>query len=154
MAIDLFCYGSLMFDPVWTRVVQGGYPAQPARLRGWRRGAVIGEDYPGALEVLSVPTALATVLADPPVLDGVLYREISNDDLVRLDAFEGDDYDRVTVHVELADGSVRPACIYRYRWPARLTAHDWSVDDFIRHRLPRFLAANGLAAGSAAGSAA
>ena len=44
MAIDLFCYGSLMFDPVWTRVVQGGYPAQPARLRGWRRGAVIGEE--------------------------------------------------------------------------------------------------------------
>lgn len=125
----MFTYGSLMFDPVWTRVVRGRYDSVPARLPGYRREGVSGERYPG-------------VIADPSgAVSGRLYLSVHADDLARLDDFEGPDYDRVEVTVSPArDGaSGWSAECYRWREPSRLTGAPWDPVDFERRQLIAFL---------------
>ena len=77
--VSVFTYGSLMFDPVWSRVVAGSYERCEAILQGYDRKAVRGETYP----VLMPSSALSQV-------QGVVYCNVSSADLARLDHFEGE----------------------------------------------------------------
>lgn len=127
--MHVFTYGSLMFDPVWARVVAArGHRSLPASLAGYRRQAVIGETYPG---VIAAPGGR---------VDGRLYLDVDAADLVRLDDFEGGDYERITVEVSAADGSRPQAGLYLYRLPQRLADADWDPDWFAREGIHRFLA--------------
>ena len=90
--IHIFTYGSLMFNPVWSTVVTGTYEHCPARLPGFVRRSIRGEDYPAII----ADRLAATV-------DGVLYLGVDRDDLARLDAFEGTIYFRQQVQVRTAD---------------------------------------------------
>ena len=49
MSAHVFTYGSLMYAPVWERVVVGRYQAAQASAAGFRRHAVRGETYPGVV---------------------------------------------------------------------------------------------------------
>lgn len=125
--MDVFTYGSLMFDPVWRRVVAGACPSEPARLAGWARRRVRGETYPAL-----VPQAGGRV-------EGVLYRQVAPDDLARLDAFEGDDYLRRDVTVLTAAG---PVTAQVYAWKAgnaRLLDEDWLPTRFLEEGMARFI---------------
>ena len=115
---DVFTYGSLMFAEVWTRVVTGRYRALAARLADHARFAVAGETYPGM-----IASAGATV-------DGVLYLDVDDADVARLDRFEGDDYRRETVTLACADGSTRTGDTYVYLPRDRLTKSPWDPDAF------------------------
>lgn len=81
--VHLFTYGSLMFEPVWRRVVRDCYVAEPAFVTGLQRWCLHGESYPGLWP------------GEPgDRVDGVLYRNISAADWQALDYFEGDQYQR------------------------------------------------------------
>ncbi|MGE0314017.1 MAG: gamma-glutamylcyclotransferase family protein [Lautropia sp.] len=128
--MHLFTYGSLMFAPVWLRATGRGDIGEVATLYGHRRLVVRGETYPGL-----VPAA-----ADAPAarVDGILYRDLDEADLGRLDAFEGDWYRRETRDVIV--GSTREtAQVYLFLRPELLEDVDWSVDDFSRDGLGRFI---------------
>ncbi|MCX5753855.1 MAG: gamma-glutamylcyclotransferase, partial [Candidatus Krumholzibacteria bacterium] len=45
-AMNLFTYGSLMFDEVWSRLVRGDYLQRPGRLHGFTRRQVCDDVYP------------------------------------------------------------------------------------------------------------
>ncbi|KIF80124.1 gamma-glutamylcyclotransferase family protein [Noviherbaspirillum autotrophicum] len=122
MPCHVFTYGSLMFAPVWQRVVRGQYRAQPARLAGFARFAIAGETYPGM-----VAQAGAAV-------DGVLYRDVDERDLAGLDAFEGEDYRRITVRVAPDAAATLEAQTYLYLLPQKLTPSPWQADAFQMER--------------------
>ena len=129
---DVLTYGSLMFEPVWSAVVTGRYSSRAVRVDGWQRYVIPGEDYPGA--VLSAGSSMT----------GVVWEGVGAEDLARLDAFEGDQYERVRVLVE---PDSRPAWIYAWRGPRPLASTLWDPDAFAqREVMARFLA-NHLGAG-------
>lgn len=118
MPVHVFTYGSLMFAPVWQRVVRGRYRSTPAHLDGHMRFAIRDETYPGM-----VASAGGRV-------DGVLYLDVAPADLIALDAFEGDAYRRDTVRVTLAGGEEFVADTYIYLFPQKLSDLPWIAEEF------------------------
>ena len=130
MIESCFTYGSLMWADIMARVCGCVLPSEAALLRGYRRHSVQGEDYPGIRP------------AEAGVVEGRLYRGIGAAVWARLDAFEGADYERVPVTVELSDGRAETACVYRFRAElvARLLPGDWDPQLFESEGRERFLA--------------
>jgi gamma-glutamylcyclotransferase (GGCT)/AIG2-like uncharacterized protein YtfP len=128
IARHVFTYGSLMFDPVWAHVVRGRYASVRATVPGVRRGAVMGEHYPGCRRDAAAHT------------QGRLYLDVNAADLARLDAFEGEHYWREAILVKADDEHSLPAWMYLYKLPEKLTKEDWSLTQFERDGMAKFLA--------------
>ena len=122
MSTPVFTYGSLMFPPVWSRVVRGSYRAIPATLAGHARFALKDETYPGVI-----------VQADSKVA-GLLYFGVSAADVAALDAFEGHEYRRVPVGVTLESGETVEAHTYLYLLPEKLSGLPWLPEAFQMER--------------------
>jgi gamma-glutamylcyclotransferase (GGCT)/AIG2-like uncharacterized protein YtfP len=123
---NVLTYGSLMFEPVWSAVVKGQYSSRSVRMEGWQRFVIPGEDYPGA--VLSAGSSMSAVL----------WEGVRADDLVRLDEFEGNQYERVPVVVGPEES---PAWIYAWRGQRPLASTPWDPDAFAQNEvMARFLA--------------
>jgi gamma-glutamylcyclotransferase (GGCT)/AIG2-like uncharacterized protein YtfP len=126
----LFCYGSLMFAPVWSRVVQGTYDHVEAQLRGFQRRGVQGEIYPCLISG-----------SHQDIVEGVIYFHLNTADMARLDAFEGDLYERQTVTCVDAMQRSHEVEVYvlkaRYRSMATRTA--WNARWFASEGLAQFL---------------
>jgi gamma-glutamylcyclotransferase (GGCT)/AIG2-like uncharacterized protein YtfP len=129
--MHVFTYGALMFSQVWTRVVQGAYTHGEAELTGFARKSVVGAEYP-----VIFPAGSACRLT------GVVYFDVSSDDVERLDIFEGIYYFRQTVAIVLLDGTPIEAVVYvledRYRHI--VSNRDWDPERFRRRGLASFLA--------------
>ena len=125
-----FTYGSLMWADIMARVCGCAFASEPASLAGHRRHPVRGEDYPG---LQAAPGGL---------VPGRLYRDVDAQAWARLDAFEGEEYERVGVVVALADGRTLPAQVYRFRagFTHRLVPGDWDAEAFAREGRARFIA--------------
>jgi gamma-glutamylcyclotransferase (GGCT)/AIG2-like uncharacterized protein YtfP len=125
---NVFTYGSLMFQPVWERVVTGTYESAPATIQGFRRLAVMGKEHPG----------LVIAKGAPPML-GRMYYDVSLDDIARLDQFETERYVRVSVAATI-NGTAVAAETYMALNLDELSDDDWDVGRFEREGLPKFLA--------------
>lgn len=125
-----FTYGSLMWADIMARVCGHEFASGPASLAGHARHPVRGQDYPGLLA------------APGGVVPGRLYRDVDAAAWARLDAFEGEQYERVDVTVALPDGSALPAQVYRFRaeFAQRLLPGDWDAEAFAREGRERFIA--------------
>ncbi|GIZ51783.1 gamma-glutamylcyclotransferase family protein [Noviherbaspirillum aridicola] len=117
-AMHVFAYGSLMFPEVWRRVTGDTRRGEPALLADHARHAIHGESYPGVV---------ARCGAQVP---GVLYRDVGEAALAALDAFEGPEYERVTVRVRDAAGAQVDAAAYLYLVPGKLSASPWEPQAF------------------------
>ncbi|TWT48485.1 gamma-glutamylcyclotransferase family protein [Botrimarina hoheduenensis] len=121
----LFTYGTLMFEPVWLRVVGRNRPSLPAVAAGWSVRCVAGRPYPA---IVSDPDAIAT---------GRLYQGLSERDFARLDRYEGAEYERRAIDVRLADNSIRQVFAYVAR-PApycRVSTELWDPTAFAAEHL-------------------
>ncbi|MDD5366778.1 MAG: gamma-glutamylcyclotransferase [Gallionellaceae bacterium] len=130
MSDNCFTYGSLMCADIMSRVSGMALAGEPASLAGHARQPVADEDYPG-------------VTADPAAsVEGILYRGLDGSALARLDAFEGEMYERVRVQVNLVGGGSVAAWCYIFRAPYRhrLLLGDWSFEAFLAGGKARFLA--------------
>ena len=94
----LFTYGSLMFEDVWNRLVKGNYLSQKAMLHGYARRCVKDDVYP-------------VIFQADELVEGVVYYDISEEDRVILDSFEGEYYERMEVELLVRDELIR-ACVY------------------------------------------
>jgi gamma-glutamylcyclotransferase (GGCT)/AIG2-like uncharacterized protein YtfP len=124
MSAHVFTYGSLMFDPVWQRVVRGRYRSTPATLDGHVRLIVEGETYPGMIVRTGSQVA------------GVLYFDVDTADLAALDYFEGQDYERICVSVNTDFDGIVQAETYLYLPVQRLLDQAWEPGAF---QMQRFL---------------
>ncbi|KAI9480613.1 MAG: hypothetical protein EXX96DRAFT_563501 [Benjaminiella poitrasii] len=130
-----FFYGSLMSKNVLLRVLCGpdtsddernlkynSIQLKPAFLKGYKRSALKGEEYPAMIytgnEEDSVP--------------GILCENLTTDDVKALDVFEGSDYQRTSVKVTEDNGSLTSTDAYVYIGNADLlTGTEWSFDYFL-----------------------
>lgn len=115
----LFVYGTLLFPAIMHRVIGRVLPHEPATLNGYVRRGVHGEIYPGVLPSLGSKVT------------GKLCRGLDGTTLRRLDAFEGEQFERQWVHVTTPAGR-RGAFVYvlapRHR---RFATEHWSEREFV-----------------------
>jgi gamma-glutamylcyclotransferase (GGCT)/AIG2-like uncharacterized protein YtfP len=126
----LFTYGTLEIPSVVKRVLGRDLVGEPAVLRGYARFLVRGECHPGIAE-----RAGASV-------SGTVYNGMSPAMFLRLDRYEGEEYQKRIVEVILSTGEARTA--YTYTCLAgMLSEAPWDRDIFIRDHLQDFLTARG-----------
>jgi len=77
MGVNLFVYGTLRHPGIWAAVVPNPYASLPAFLQGYVALRVRDADYPGLVE------------REGNSVEGLVYLDVSGDDLRRLDRFEG-----------------------------------------------------------------
>lgn len=127
---NIFVYGSLMFDDVWNRIVQHRYEKQAAVVSGYKRLSIKGESYPGLVTSFNSS------------VDGVLYLNVTAQDIKRLDKFEGEYYKKIPVAVLSETGRVLNAEVYLFnRRSKRLLSNtSWDPLRFQAHQLQQFIA--------------
>ena len=124
----LFVYGSLMFEPVWKKLVKPSNTKQCAVLCAYQALVVRGETYPGLVANAESET------------QGVLVLNVNDRDLQRLDRFEGKYYQRISVTVK-SHGKNYPAQVYifKQRYKFLLSSKLWDAGKFKKHGLKLFL---------------
>lgn len=117
-----------MFEPVWRKLVQGNYLSQKATLKGYARRSVKDDEYPVIFE------ANETV-------EGIVYYDVNDTDMVTLDTFEGEYYERTEVELLVKDTVIK-ACVYvlKKEYFHIIDPKPWSEALFADEGIKRFLA--------------
>jgi gamma-glutamylcyclotransferase (GGCT)/AIG2-like uncharacterized protein YtfP len=125
---NLFVYGALMYEEVWRRIVSGEFRKINGQVSGYRRLAVKNEEYPGLVE-------------GEGVVPGCIWFALDDDNLTRLDVFEGEYYERVPALALDDAGNRVQVHVYRFRgeFEDLLEEHDWNVEKFESTGLTKFL---------------
>lgn len=87
---SLFVYGTLMAPEVMQCLVGRVPPCTPAVLHGYTRHPVVGFCFPGII----------TAAEGKSVVHGLLYTDLTRDELALMDWFEDEEYTRTNVVVE------------------------------------------------------
>ena len=126
----LFAYGSLMCADIMREVSGFDLSRADGILRGYRRRAVRGAQYPGL------------VPEEDGHVEGIVYRDVPPPAWDRLDRFEGEMYVRQHVEITLNDGTLVQADAYvvRPEFLDRLEDSDWDFQEFLRSGKARFQA--------------
>lgn len=126
----VFTYGSLMFDAVWNLVVKEEYEKSTATLANYIRRAVIAEEYPAVF----YQTGSSGVV-------GILYYNVTESDVLRLDKFEGQFYTRKHEQVMLENTTLLWAEVYAIRNSYRhiVSEKDWDPVYFEATAIKRFI---------------
>jgi gamma-glutamylcyclotransferase (GGCT)/AIG2-like uncharacterized protein YtfP len=130
--MHLFTYGTLMFPEVWQAVVGRSFAAVRGRADGYQIFRVRDVLYPGIIAGIATHS-----------VRGVVYFDVDDESIARLDRFESDFYERRPMEVVCDDGECRDAHAYIVPTEHRdvLTAEPWNGNDFAaRGDLARFIA--------------
>jgi gamma-glutamylcyclotransferase (GGCT)/AIG2-like uncharacterized protein YtfP len=134
MRMHVFTYGTLMFDEVWQAVVGRSFPMVRGTARGFAIFRVQGAVFPGIVAA-----------AEEEAVRGVVYLDVDDDSLARLDLFEDDFYRREALRIACDDGQQRLAHAYVVPAESRavLTTESWDADEFVasgglKHFICRF----------------
>jgi len=111
-----------MFPPVWQRVVRGDYRSAAAVVSDHVRLAVVGETYPALVGRRGASVA------------GIVYFDVDENDIARLDAFEGTDYRRASVPAEMNAGDRVSVDTYLYLSTSKLSDALWQPESFDLHQ--------------------
>ena len=117
-----------MYPEVWKLVVTNQYPARKAVLNGYARRAVINEEYPGIIRVTGEK------------VKGLVYENLLESDLKKLDEYEGNQYVREPVTLELENGKSLDAFTYVFAddFLALLSDAPWDEESFKNNGLIKF----------------
>ena len=128
--MHLFVYGSLMFEPVWSRLVWGSYVRQAARLHGFALRRLRRDVYPVVFRS-----------GESDWVDGLVYQDVAAGDIARLDWFEGEFYERQFHPVLVEDGLELPAAVYLLKddYEHLIDAVEWDPQWFATEGLGTFL---------------
>jgi hypothetical protein len=130
--MNLFAYGSLMFEPVWSSLVKRPRASMLARLDDFERQGICTELYPG---LIRKPGAFT---------EGRLWLDLSASEVEVLDTFEGAAYERQSVQVAVSSRrggqTLVAAKVYVFKDATALTGKPWDARQFHEHDLDRFLA--------------
>jgi Gamma-glutamyl cyclotransferase, AIG2-like len=111
-----------MFEPVWRSVCAGTYQTAKGQIQGFNRYCVANQTYPA-------------VIPEPGgCVAGLIYLDVSPEDLARLDLFEGAEYRRISTTI---DGL--SVVLFEFLPLQQVVKVPWDVDAFAAHGLPKFL---------------
>jgi len=127
--MNIFAYGTLMIPAVMYAVTARHFRFKKAMLRGYARFTVKGESYPGIIP------------ASDAVTEGIIYLNVDEASLERLDIFEGDLYQRTPVGVEAEGEEILNAATYVIKPEYRgfLSSKAWDAKEFAQKDLEAFL---------------
>ena len=127
--MKIFTYGTLMIPEVMYAVITREFRFKNAILRGYARFTVKGESYPGIIP------------ATDSFTQGIIYFDVDELSLDRLDEFEGDLYQRIPIQVETKDKEVLNAETYviKPRYRRCLSSNEWNLKEFAQKHLAAFL---------------
>ena len=119
--VNIFTYGTLMFEEIWSRVVVEKYNKTPAILNGYDRKMARGEVYP----VLFPSTGFSLV-------EGIVYIGVTDADLQELDTFEGEYYSRQPAEVLVREATKLPVQVYvlKEEYYSVISHKDWDPARF------------------------
>lgn len=105
------------------------FRSQKAILKGYARFTIKGESFPGIIPVTDKST------------EGILYFNVDEPSLERLDIFEGDLYQRTPIQAETQGGKILNAETYVIKPEHRdyLSSKKWDVEEFVQNSLEAFL---------------
>lgn len=128
---NIFAYGSLMCNDIMFGVANCRVENQKATLKNYYRSKIKNEEYPGV-----IPCSNKEV-------DGVLYLNLPDSAIERLDVFEGKYYDRLDVQVCTGECREMDAMTYviKPHYYHLLTHSEWSYTHFLEVGKQRFEAA-------------
>ena len=120
--MHVFTYGSLMFPEVWRIVVGREFETVEGAVAGYSIFRVDEAEYPGI-----------TAAGGDGVVRGLVYLDVDDASVARLDRFEGSLYDRVNLPIVCVDGVLRTAEAYVISESNRhaLTAEMWTAEEFV-----------------------
>ena len=127
--MKIFTYGTLMLPEVMYAVTTREFRSINAKLKGYGRFTVKGESYPGIIPETDAVT------------QGIIYFDVDELSLERLDEFEGDLYQRIPIQVETKDKEVLNAETYviKPRYRRCLSSKEWNLKEFAQKHLAAFL---------------
>ncbi len=128
--INIFAYGSLMFDTVRDLLIDDRYRKLEGYVSGYKRLGVRDEVYPGL------------VAATDSRVDGVVLLDVNRSDIRLLDEFEGGYYRRqgMTVVCGIKRCIHAQAYVFRDEYRFLLTDYEWDADQFFNKDIQTFLA--------------
>jgi gamma-glutamylcyclotransferase (GGCT)/AIG2-like uncharacterized protein YtfP len=120
--MHVFTYGTLMFPEVWQAVVGRQFETVKGTASGYAIYRVRDAVFPGIISS-----------GERDSVRGVVYLDVDQNALTRLDRFEDDFYRRAVVWVDCDDGRRRAADAYVVPHENRhvLTAETWHAGQFI-----------------------
>jgi len=127
--MKIFTYGTLMILDVMYDVTAREFRFKKAILRGYARFMVKGESYPGIIPLTDAVT------------EGIIYFDVDESSLERLDAFEGDLYQRTPILAEMKRGEICNAETYvvKPKFRNHLSSSEWNIKEFTQKHLDAFL---------------
>ncbi len=127
--MNIFAYGTLLIPDVMYAVTTREFRFIDAILRGYARFTVKGESYPGIIPATHAVTV------------GIIYFDVDKLSLERLDAFEGDLYQRTPILAEMKGGEIFNAetFVIKPKFRGYLSSKEWNVKEFTRKHLEAFL---------------
>jgi gamma-glutamylcyclotransferase (GGCT)/AIG2-like uncharacterized protein YtfP len=119
--MHVYTYGTLMFPDVWRSVVGKDFPTVAGTANGFAVYRVRDAVFPGI------------IAAADAMVRGIVYLDVDDYSLARLDRFEDDFYERQALSVDCDDGQQRTAEAYVVTLPNRnvLTSEPWDGESFV-----------------------
>jgi len=119
-----------MFDRVWSLVVDGNYRKTEAVLTGYERKGVKGEVYPAIY-----PSSTHSQVR------GIVYMDIIEADVGKLDIFEGEYYFRKSAKVITKNNRIIPVEVYvlKEEYYPVISHRDWNAAKFEKIDIHHFL---------------
>jgi gamma-glutamylcyclotransferase (GGCT)/AIG2-like uncharacterized protein YtfP len=120
--MHVFTYGTLMFPEVWRAVVGHEFASVKGTAARFAIFRIKDAVFPGIAEA-----------GDQDQVRGVVYLDVDETSLARLDRFEDDFYERRSLLVDCDDGAQRSADAYIVPTANLrvLTAEPWDRDNFV-----------------------
>ncbi len=123
----VFVYGTLMVPEIVRAVLAESFVGKAARLPGYARYRMRGVVYPGVVAA-----------AESEVI-GLLYEPVSAQHWRLLDAYEGEQYQRRVVQVQVGEAVVQAGCyVVAPESFSLLTESPWDLEEFTRSHAARF----------------
>ena len=128
--VNIFTYGTLMFEEIWSQVTAGEHDRIPAILSGYDRKLARGEVYP-----VLFPSA------DISLVEGFVYIGATDADLEKLDAFEGEYYFRQPAEAVIYEATKLPVEVYvlKEEYYSIISHQEWDPVRFKTEGMQLFL---------------
>lgn len=128
---NLFTYGTLMVPAVLETITGRSFRFEQATVAGYARYRIKRQVFPG-------------IIADANhTVTGMIYYDLDDQSLQRLDEFESHIYQRRQVRVQLtgADNTYADAYIIAQNYQLLLSGDEWKLEEFKRRHLQAYLSA-------------
>ena len=111
----LFTYGTLMVEEIFLTVTGQKFSSSSAYIMGYQRYQVRNKNYPG-------------IVLDNGMVSGQLYFYLPPEIIKLIDAYEGDEYQRIKVEAFANPTGVFTAWCYLYKTEENLFKQPWSLE--------------------------